>query len=195
VRAAIQIADAAEAPEHPDKRRQFRLVKLLLASEPYLHPRLFSWLMASSWPLLADRDGLLPTWYGAIELRLDLREGAERQAFLHRYDPPLVRFTATWLRSGDIFVDVGANAGQLSAVGAHQVGAHGRVLMIEPNPALSARLERLARNNPLANMKLFDLALGLGVLVRALTLPGARARLDSMASSCITRTPIRWPDS
>lgn len=121
---------------------------------------MFSLLFAALWPLLADRDGLLPTWHGPIELRLDLREGAERQAFLQRYDPPLARFIATWLRRGDIYVDVGANAGQLSAVAAHQVGAHGRVLMIEPNPALSARLERLAKNNPLANMTVFALALG-----------------------------------
>lgn len=158
--AAIQIADASASSGHPDRRRKFRLVELLLSTEPRLHPRLFSWLFASLWPLLADRDGLLPTWYGAIELRLDLREGAEREAFLRRYDPALTRFIAAWLRSGDVYVDVGANAGQLSAVAAHQVGADGRVLMIEPNPALSARLERLAKNNPFANMTVFGLALG-----------------------------------
>ncbi|MCB1226108.1 MAG: FkbM family methyltransferase [Verrucomicrobiales bacterium] len=53
----------------------------------------------------------------------------------------------TLLRTGDVFVDIGANVGYFSAVAADAVGPSGRVISSEPEPVHFARLERLANLN------------------------------------------------
>ncbi len=52
------------------------------------------------------------------------------------------------LKSGDVFLDVGANIGYLSAIAAGLVGARGQVHCFEPVPAYFERLRRLAELNP-----------------------------------------------
>lgn len=53
-----------------------------------------------------------------------------------------------FLRPGDIFIDVGANIGYLSAIAAGLVGSTGQVHAFEPVPEYFEKLERLARANP-----------------------------------------------
>lgn len=53
-----------------------------------------------------------------------------------------------YLRPGDVFIDVGANIGYLSAVGAAMVGPSGQVHSFEPVPHYFQRLRRLAEINP-----------------------------------------------
>lgn len=52
------------------------------------------------------------------------------------------------LKPGDVFVDVGANVGYLSAVGASLVGPSGQVHAFEPIPIYYEKLTRLATLNP-----------------------------------------------
>jgi FkbM family methyltransferase len=52
------------------------------------------------------------------------------------------------LRRGDLFVDVGANIGYLTAVGASLVGRAGRVIAFEPVPVYAEHLKRVADRNP-----------------------------------------------
>jgi FkbM family methyltransferase len=53
-----------------------------------------------------------------------------------------------FLRPGDVFLDVGANIGYLSAVAANLVGPHGQVHAFEPVPDYFDRLRKLAALNP-----------------------------------------------
>ncbi|MBZ5693764.1 MAG: FkbM family methyltransferase [Acidobacteriia bacterium] len=53
-----------------------------------------------------------------------------------------------FLNPGDVFFDVGANIGYLSAIGADLVGTRGQVHCFEPVPAYFERLRRLAELNP-----------------------------------------------
>jgi FkbM family methyltransferase len=53
-----------------------------------------------------------------------------------------------FLKPGDVFLDVGANIGYLSAVAADLVGPRGKVHCFEPVPAYHERLSRLAELNP-----------------------------------------------
>jgi FkbM family methyltransferase len=53
-----------------------------------------------------------------------------------------------FLKPGDVFVDVGANIGYLSAVAADLVGRRGQVHCFEPVPAYHERLCRVAELNP-----------------------------------------------
>ncbi|HTS12286.1 MAG TPA: FkbM family methyltransferase [Candidatus Limnocylindrales bacterium] len=51
------------------------------------------------------------------------------------------------LKSGDVFFDVGANVGYLSAIAAGIVGSRGEVHAFEPVPEYFRRLQRLAQRN------------------------------------------------
>jgi FkbM family methyltransferase len=78
---------------------------------------------------LADYHGTAPMFFGAYAL---LVVNAMRR-FLH---------------PGDVFVDVGANIGYLSAIASGLVGPQGQVHAFEPVPAYFDRLSRLAALNP-----------------------------------------------
>ena len=66
------------------------------------------------------------------------------------FEPEEDRFFSTIIAPGQTIVDVGANVGWYTARFLFGVGAGGRVLAIEPDPANVARLQRIAslRNRP-----------------------------------------------
>ncbi len=64
------------------------------------------------------------------------------------YAPLVIAAMKRHLKRGDVFLDVGANIGYLSAVAAGLVGVQGQVHAFEPVPAYFERLERLAELNP-----------------------------------------------
>ncbi|HKV03879.1 MAG TPA: FkbM family methyltransferase [Candidatus Acidoferrales bacterium] len=53
-----------------------------------------------------------------------------------------------YLKPGDVFLDVGANIGYLSAIAADLVGTGGEIHAFEPVPAYFERLRRFAELNP-----------------------------------------------
>ncbi len=63
------------------------------------------------------------------------------------------------LRPGDIFVDVGANLGYFSLLGARRVGPEGTVLAYEPVPATFAWLTSNIRLNRCPNIEASQVAL------------------------------------
>ena len=64
------------------------------------------------------------------------------------YEREVRRWIRRLLRSGDHFVDVGANLGYFALIAAAAVGPEGRVDAFEPDPDNRVRLERhLSRNN------------------------------------------------
>src|SRR5262249_21752532 len=66
---------------------------------------------------------------------------------------------AKWvLRPGMCFVDVGANWGFFSLVAAHVVGTRGRVISLEPDPRMFARLQSNITRNHLNQVQIFELA-------------------------------------
>lgn len=64
------------------------------------------------------------------------------------------------MKFGGVFVDVGANIGYLSAVGAGIVGKQGQVHCFEPVPAYFERLERLVELNPEHSITINSKAVG-----------------------------------
>jgi hypothetical protein len=60
---------------------------------------------------------------------------------------------------GGVAIDVGANLGEWAVPLAHAVGGEGRVLCIEPNPAIAAALEATLRINNLAQAEVLPVAL------------------------------------
>jgi len=66
----------------------------------------------------------------------------------------------SFLHKGDVFVDVGANIGYISAIGAGAVGPLGQVHSFEPVPIYFDYLSQLPKLNPAHKMYLNNFALG-----------------------------------
>jgi FkbM family methyltransferase len=94
----------------------------------------------------------LPRELGRLEFRCDLRDALMREACLTgRYEPQETAILQQLLRPGMTFVDVGANWGYFTLVGAHLVGAAGRVIAVEADPracrTVQANLNRNAHTH------------------------------------------------
>jgi len=78
-----------------------------------------------------------------LRFRLYMRDNVSERKYLFLpqfFDAEERALLRATLKEGGVFVDIGANAGIYSLCGAKAVGASGRVLSIEPNPAVAERL-------------------------------------------------------
>lgn len=89
-----------------------------------------------------------PTETGGFVYRCDLRDSIAREVcFTGMYGPQETLLLRHLLRPGMTFVDVGANWGYFTLLGAQRVGPTGRVVSLEPDPRLFRVLNaNLGRN-------------------------------------------------
>lgn len=94
--------------------------------------------------------GRAPRALGGWRFACDLRDDIAREVFVTgAYAAQETALLKAILKPGAVFVDVGANWGYFSLLAAHLVGAAGRVVALEPHPALFRALEaNLAANGP-----------------------------------------------
>jgi FkbM family methyltransferase len=83
-----------------------------------------------------------------------------RAMYTDSYDIALVNFMKKYLKKGDVFIDVGANVGYISAIAASLVGKQGEVHSFEPLKECFGRLERLVELNPDHKFVINNFALG-----------------------------------
>src|SRR5215470_14352271 len=76
------------------------------------------------------------------------------------YEPPVTRAVERVLRSGMVFVDVGANVGYFSLLGASLVNTTGKVFAFEPSETNVKTLHLSAVLNGFQNIQVFPLAAG-----------------------------------
>jgi FkbM family methyltransferase len=76
------------------------------------------------------------------------------------YQLPLLENMKRFLKRGGTFVDIGANIGYISALGAGLVGQHGEVHSFEPVPRYFERLKKLCDLNPGYKIIVNNCALG-----------------------------------
>lgn len=76
------------------------------------------------------------------------------------YEMGVVYSMETFLKEGDVFLDVGANIGYLSAVGMGLVGQTGEVHCFELIPQYAERIHQLSQANPGLTIKVNQVALG-----------------------------------
>jgi FkbM family methyltransferase len=86
---------------------------------------------------------------------------SERKSWLlgRYYELETQRCLERLLQPGDVFVDVGANIGMLTLLGAHLVGPRGVVCAIEPNPIPASRLAGILEQNGITNVRLHRIGL------------------------------------
>ena len=90
------------------------------------------------------------------------RNIAERRLLIQpqHFDPLERNLLAAHLRPGGVAVDIGANIGAYTLYLAGLVGPSGRVLAVEPQPAVLARLEENLALNPELTVTVAPVALG-----------------------------------
>jgi FkbM family methyltransferase len=114
-------------------------------------------------PLKHRLNGPVDARLWGYRLRLMPRGNLSESRWLflpHRFDRAERRFWREHLQAGDVFIDVGANAGSYSFWAAHWVGQPGRVVSIEPDPALQQQLRFNLTQNQLTNVQVVGQALG-----------------------------------
>jgi FkbM family methyltransferase len=109
--------------------------------------RLMNWLCRRP---VAPFWARTPRHLGGCAFCCDLRDSIAREVcFTGRYEPQETALLLRLLGPGATFVDVGANWGYFSLLGASLVGPGGRVVSLEPDPRLFALLEANVRRNDL----------------------------------------------
>lgn len=94
-------------------------------------------------------------------LHLDIRESPMMLArALWFYEPRKVGMLQEILRAGMTFVDVGANHGYFTTLGARLVGQSGRVISIEPEPRNSSWILKAVHANHYQNVSIHQVAAG-----------------------------------
>jgi FkbM family methyltransferase len=101
----------------------------------------------------------LPPDLGELAYSCDLCDGLMREVYLTgRYEPQETAVLRGLLRPGMTFVDVGANWGYFTLVGAHLVGPSGRVLSVEADPRACRALRANAEKNALTTVQVLNIA-------------------------------------
>jgi FkbM family methyltransferase len=98
-----------------------------------------------------------------IAMRIDPRRNITEKRLLlspSRFEYEERMALADWLKPGDVFVDVGANIGAYTMWAARLTGATGRVVAIEPQPSVLARLRANMDLNPDFNVQIFACGAG-----------------------------------
>jgi len=81
--------------------------------------------------------------------------------FIHRqWEPDIASIIKAHLCVGDMFVDIGANIGYFSLLGASLVGPTGQVISFEPISYVADQLKMSVRANHYENVKINNMALG-----------------------------------
>lgn len=87
---------------------------------------------------------------GGAAYHCDLRDAVTREVcFAGKYEPQETAIVRSILIPGMSFVDVGANWGYFTLLGAHLVGSTGHVLSLEPDPRLFSLLRDAVDRNQL----------------------------------------------
>jgi FkbM family methyltransferase len=98
------------------------------------------------------------TYFGA-ELECSVQDLIQRMIFYFGvWEPTLSRVIEARLSKGHLFVDIGANIGYYSLLGAKCVGSEGQVIAIEASRDIFCSLERNLARNKAANVRALNIA-------------------------------------
>jgi len=92
-------------------------------------------------------------------MRLDISDLIQETILLEdHWDPLLTQLLRDELRPGNVFIDIGANVGYFTLLGAKYVGLDGKVLAIEPNPTVAVLLRQNLARSQLSNVMVEEVA-------------------------------------
>lgn len=92
-------------------------------------------------------------------MQLDIREIVQQTILEERiWEPMTTHYICEILKPGHVFLDIGANSGYFTLVGAKCVSPSGRVLSVEPNPAMAEQVRRNAARSRITNVEVEEVA-------------------------------------
>src|SRR5262245_17183101 len=95
-----------------------------------------------------------------LRLEIDLANAMGREVYYHgASEPEIAKFLRSFLQPGMVFVDAGANLGEITVLGAKLVGDKGKVFAVEISPNTLPRLRRNVALNHLANVEFVEAAI------------------------------------
>jgi len=107
-----------------------------------------------------NRDNEITKVFGKMmELNPSECVDGELLFYPHLYDRKERKFLASYLKAGDVFIDIGANIGAYSLFCSSLVGKDGRVISIEADPFNAARLRKNINLNKLDNILVSEIGL------------------------------------
>jgi FkbM family methyltransferase len=100
---------------------------------------------------------LIKDFDGDLMMSLDPSEHMQNQIFWYGYySLDLIPLLKRILKPGNIFIDCGANIGELTLVGRNLVGNEGQVFAFEPLAELASRLEHNIEMNRFTNVRVIQ---------------------------------------
>lgn len=96
---------------------------------------------------------------GGAKINLYEDDHLSKLIFVTGFEENERAFIQRYLAPGDIFVDVGANIGLFTLIGARRIGRRGKVYALEPTALTYERLVQNVQRNQLTNVHCFQLAL------------------------------------
>jgi FkbM family methyltransferase len=93
-------------------------------------------------------------------LRLAVPPNADRAMRLGTYEPAIQKCITIHLSPGDVFIDIGANIGFFTLIGARRVGPEGSVYAFEPVAENAASIVRSSHMNGFSTIEVFVDAVG-----------------------------------
>jgi FkbM family methyltransferase len=144
----------------------------------------------------ATNMGLLrPIWFEfrpGLWMQLDIRELVQETLLLEGiWEPKTTRYLCDSLSPGAVFLDIGANAGYFSLLASRRVGESGKVLAVEPNPAMVKQLHQNTERNGLTNISIAEVACSDSVEVRDLYVGNPY----NTGNSSLSRDNLAWTKS
>ncbi|MDK2460227.1 FkbM family methyltransferase [Aphanizomenon sp. PH219] len=93
------------------------------------------------------------------KITLDLSDYIQRSVYLNVFEPYESNLIKNYLKPGMTFIDVGANIGYFTLMGATLVGREGNVIAFEPSPYAYSRLENTVNKNNISQVSLVQAGL------------------------------------
>ena len=143
-------------------KKYYRLLKIifevLTANPQIFFKRVFLLLKSAifsvkEYPAQKNINGVI------FKLDFEYCSPLKRVIYYDMYEMGVIETLKAFLSTGDTFIDVGANIGYITAVGASLVGKKGRVYSFEPVPEYFSKLRDLAGLNKEYNIFTNQLAL------------------------------------
>jgi FkbM family methyltransferase len=79
--------------------------------------------------------------------------------FHNTYEPAITTLIKRIVKKGDVCLDIGANIGTLTLIMAYAAGLEGKVIAVEPNPAIASRLRENIDLNRATNCQIIQAAI------------------------------------
>jgi FkbM family methyltransferase len=114
-----------------------------------------------------------------------------KQTYFNLYRTGLIDIMSRKLKKGNVFLDIGANVGYISAIGAGLVGKSGQVHSFEPIPECASYLEKMKELNPEYNIFVNSCACGDKKGFSNIDVSASDIRLNTMVPNFLGKNNIK----